>query len=161
VKKMAETGKILSAIGGIVVVVSTFLLSLDGALPFVYSGLNFAINIPTLLTSGDVIAIIGTIVFIVFLASGVFLLVGIASRAMAIIGSILPILVSILFILANIIALPAEILQFVFFFFGEQYFGFLPFHLLIWEVGLGTFTLLAGGVLGLIGGILPREEFYY
>jgi hypothetical protein len=28
-------------------------------------------------------------------------------------------------------------------------------------IGLGTYFLIVGGILGFIGGLLPRPEYYY
>ncbi|MEJ2251140.1 MAG: hypothetical protein P8Y70_15405 [Candidatus Lokiarchaeota archaeon] len=159
---MSSTGKILSAVGGIITLVSTFLLSLMAFTSTSFaSGLGFAINLPDLFTSGDMLLIILAIVLIIFLVSGVLQIIGIANRASAIVGSILPILVAIFFIIYAFGVIPSDIAIYLDVFSGEQYFGFLPYHLQIWELGLGTFTLLGGGVIGLIGGILPREDFYY
>lgn len=160
-RDMAGTGKILSAVGGIITIVSTFILTLEATPPIFVSGLGFTINLPDIFVSGDVVYIILGIVGIVFLISGIFQLIGISNRALAIIGSILPIALAIFIIVKAFGVIPTEITDYLTLLNGDQYFGFIPFHLQIWEFGLGTLTLLAGGVLGLIGGILPREEFYY
>ncbi|MBY8984270.1 MAG: hypothetical protein KGD65_04315 [Candidatus Lokiarchaeota archaeon] len=101
-----------------------------------------------------------TIVYLVFVLSGILQLVGLASRVVAIIGSILPIVISVLIILIllgvldygsyTLLLARPDIIE-----------GILPYHVPLGSpISLGTYTLLAGGVLGLIGGILGTKDEY-
>ena len=168
-------GKILILIGALLTLVSTFFFSLfvtpfPGVVtvPGAYGyGIGFIFNVPNILADGaNVAASIGAdvmvmyivaIVFIVFLLSGILQLIGLASRVVAIIGSIFPIVVGILILLisfgildfGNYLSLLTA---------GALAEGIFPFNLTLGTVSLGTYTLLAGGVLGLVGGIMGSSD---
>ena len=163
-------GKILILIGALLTLVSTFFLTFGETLflDIYASGIGFLFNIPDIITDADVFALlmgeevmivyILAIVYIVFLLSGILQLVGLASRVVAIIGSILPIVVG-----ALIILIYSEILdmaQYTILFWREPIVdGIFPFDLPLGAVSLGAYTLLAGGVLGLVGGILGTKDY--
>ncbi|KKK92354.1 hypothetical protein LCGC14_2703780, partial [marine sediment metagenome] len=158
-------GKVLILIGGIVTLVSLFFLTLIGGLADShYYGLGFIFNLPDIFSDADLIATgwgeevmivyILAIVFIVVLISGILQLVGLASRPVAIIGSILPIIMAILIILIRFDILE-DWEKFLSLFYEDSIVdGILPFNIELGDISLGTYTLLAGGVLGLIGGII-------
>ena len=99
-----------------------------------------------------------TIVYLVFIISGILQLVGLASRVVAIIGSILPIAVGILIIL--IYSGILDMIQYTVLFWRTPIVdGILPFDLPVGVVSLGTYTLLAGGILGFVGGILGTKDY--
>ena len=164
-------GKVLVLIGALLTLVSTFFLSLfEVAMGIDASGIGFVFNIPNILTEGPAYAVIMgtevmivyilTIVYLVFILSGILQLVGLASRVVAIIGSILPIVISVLiiFILLGVLDYGSYTLLFMR---PDIIEGILPFHVAIGSpVSLGTYTLLAGGVLGLVGGILSTKDEY-
>ena len=169
-------GKVLILIGALLTLVSTFFFTFfeilfTGAYA---SGLGFIFNIPTILSSADGYAItmgvevmvvyILAIVYIVFILSGILQLVGLASRVVAIIGSIFPIVVGVLILLINLGIL--NMLGYTQLFWEVPIVdGVLPFNLSIGPTSavavtsLGTYTLLAGGVLGLVGGIIGTSDF--
>ncbi len=164
-------GKVLILIGALLTLVSMFFLTFSAtAFPGLYaSGLGFAFNIPDILTGADGFALlmgievmvvyILTIVYLVFLISGILQLVGLASRVVAIIGSILPIVVGILILLINLGIL--DMGQYTILFWRAQLVdGIVPFDLPLGPVSLGTYTLLAGGVLGFVGGIIGTSDDY-
>ena len=164
-------GKILIVIGALLTLVSTFFLTFgDTLFPDIYaSGLGFVFNTPDVISDADgfaflmgeevMIVYILTIVYIVFLLSGILQLVGLASRVVAIIGSILPIAMGVLILLIYTEIL--DMAQYTILFWREPIVdGILPFDLPLGAVSLGTYTLLAGGVLGLVGGILGTKEDY-
>ncbi|HDZ19579.1 hypothetical protein LCGC14_0832800 [marine sediment metagenome] len=162
-------GKVLILIGALLTLVSTFFFAFfETASPDVYAyGLGFVLNLPDLFSDADPFAVIMgvevmvvyilAIVYIVFLISGILQLVGLASRVVAIIGSILPILGGVLILLINLEIV--DMLSDTALFWREPIVdGVLPFNLAIGPTSLGTITLLAGGVLGLAGGIMGTSD---
>ncbi|MFX1379770.1 MAG: hypothetical protein ACFFA4_11840 [Promethearchaeota archaeon] len=149
-------GKVLCIIGGIVTLLATFLFS------FVtnFFGIGFIMNIPALFSTGDVLVIIMAIVFIIFLLAGLFIILGLKSRALAIIGAILAIVVGVYFMLSFVGVLPFTISQFAIMFAHLPLVAnIIPIDLMLGPYGLGTYLLIAGGVLGLIGGIMGPDGF--
>jgi len=167
-------GKLLCILGGILTLVSTFLLSwvsfdIGGTDYYAY-GIGIAKNLINMFTDaetlGTTLGIPGFVIYIiagiliVFLISGIFQLIGIKIRALAIIGSIFVVLVGTLIILGvfDVVDAPLWVENI----FGDSepiVDGIIPFDLPLGPVSLGTYTLLAGGILGLVGGILGPEEF--
>ncbi len=166
-------GKILCIIGGIVTLLATYLFSFGYILnPFpppttlYFSGIGFIQNIILFFQSADPLTIVLAIVFIIFLLAGVFILIGVKSRALAIIGSLFAIVAGVYFMLSLFMIIPIEIGQGTFMFMGEALVdGIIPLHvglgsyLALIEVGLGTYILIGGGVLGLVGGIMGPDGF--
>lgn len=149
-----EARKISYIIGGILTVLATFLFSFHLYFPGLhFYGIGFIMNIPTFFTSGDILVIIMAIVFIIFLLSGIFILIGLKSRRLAIIGSLLAIVTGVYFILVFYIGI-LEIDQFAFMFLDSALIeGILPLNIPIGTISIGPSLILAGGLLGLIGGI--------
>ncbi len=115
-------------------------------------------NIPVLFTSGDVLYIIMTIVFIIFLLSGIFILIGGKSRVLAVIGSLFAIGGGVYFILVFYIGISFEISQFAFMFLDFAIVeGILPLNIAIGTVSVGPILVLGGGVIGLIGRIIDTD----
>ena len=149
-------GKILCIIGGIITLLATYLFSFT---LFAF-GLGFVMNIPILFQSGDPLIITMTIVFIIFLLAGLFIILGVKSRAIAIIGSVFAIVVSIYFILTFYGLMPPVMAQFAIMFLHlPLVLGIIPLDVMLGPVGLGTYLLLGGGVLGLVGGIMGPDGF--
>jgi len=159
-------GKIFIILGALLTLVSTFFLSFFAVVGDYYgSGIGFAFNIPDIMAdpgsyvSGeDMVVYIVAIVFIVFLVSGVIQLIGIASRAFAIIGSIIVLGVGVTILLAILDVFP-DITPYASLLVGEAIApGVWPFDVALGDASLGVYTLLAGGALGLIGGILGTSD---
>jgi hypothetical protein len=151
-------GKVFCILGGIVTLLATFLFS------FVTNGfgLGFVLNIPALFSSGDVLVIIMAIVFIIFLLAGLFIILGVKSRAIAIIGAILAIVVGVYWMLSLAGVLPIQVSQFVIMFFHADLVpNIIPVNVTLgpFGYGLGLYLLVGGGVLGLIGGIMGPDGF--
>jgi hypothetical protein len=178
-----KISKILILVGAILTLFSTFFLSFaqtNGTDGRTYaSGIGFLFNLPSIL--GDIAYWIGfnggeamviyivAIVFIVFLLAGVIQLVGLISKYVELIGSIIVIGISIAIILAVMIDIPG--------------WGMNRYSSLLWappiadgvwpldvavagasgvfyqNLSLGTITLIIGGGLGLAGGILSFKDF--
>lgn len=164
-------GKILILIGALLTLVSTFFLSLFHLGGSIYGyGVGFIFNIPNIMEHADLYAIlIGTetmvvyivaIVFIVFLLAGILQLVGLASRVVAIIGSIIALGIGILFLLVALDVF-TDITPFAILLVDDAIAdGIFPFDVALGDVlSLGTITLIAGGALGLIGGIMGSDDF--
>ncbi len=155
-------GKVLCIIGGIITLLATYLFAFAPFIPGVsFYGIGFIQNIPALFQSGEILAIIMAIVFIIFMVAGVFIILGVKVRALAIIGSIFAIGVSVYFILTwYVFGVLTEIGQFMIFFLNLDLFsGIIPLNIILGGLSLGTYLLLGGGVLGLIGGIMGPESF--
>ena len=108
--------------------------------------------------SDAVVFYIMLVVFIGWLASGVFQLVGLKSRIVGLIFSLFPLAVGLMFVLF----VYTEILgmwTFVFMLFtsGDLIGGFYPILVDLGTLGLGTYFLIGGGALGLIGCLMPRD----
>jgi len=172
-----ETGKLLSLIGGIVTLLATYLFSwfvidISGTLYYGH-GVGVFISLPDTIGNADAIAaswgpdvpgfaiyiVAGVLIF--FLISGLLMLFGVKSRALAIIGAIMPLLIAIAVIFGPI-SVPPNVLSYISPF-SSQALGVFPFNIGIGPSGygatvsLGDYLLLGGGVLGILGGILPRD----
>jgi len=177
-----KIGKILVLVGALLTLISTFFFSFgqtngaDGRT--LISGIGFLFNLPEIITDVDywvafnggeaMVIYIVSIVLLVFLVAGIIQLAGLANRVVAIIGSVIVLSISIVIILAIFIDIPGWGLN--------QYSSLLwrapiadgvwPFDLPIVTVAtayyqtlsLGSITLVAGGALGLVGGILGVKD---
>lgn len=161
-------GKVLVIIGALLTLISTFFLAFyEAASGDFGSGLGFILNIADIMAnpgnyvSGQTMTVyIVAIVYIVFLISGVLQLLGLASRVFAIIGSAIVLFASIMMLLVLLNILPVYADYITLFEQPAIVTGILPYNLPIGSMGsLGTYTLLAGGVLGLIGGILGTSDY--
>ena len=152
-----DARKISYILGGLMILLSTFLFSFHLYFPGVhFYGLGFIMKIPTFFTSGDIMVIIMAIVLIAFLLSGIFIVIGLKSRPLAVIGSLLAIVAGVYFILVFYMGI-LGIDQFAFMFLNNSIIdGILPLNIPIGTVSLGPSLLFAGGLLGLIGGIDRR-----
>ncbi|TFF92043.1 MAG: hypothetical protein EU543_05885 [Promethearchaeota archaeon] len=168
-------GKILAIIAGIVTILGTFVFALFGGTGLVGSGIGLILNIPDLLMDSASIASgfginiilywVFVILFIIWLASGVLQLIGIKNRVVIIIFSLFPLTLGLVFMLALYVpdifggtSGPLYVL-FVLASIGEHYGNIFPFLVNLGDAALGVYLLIAGGVLGIISGILPREDF--
>ena len=163
-------GKILSLLAGILTIIATFMLSwVSVSVPPTYYayGIGIVKNLPAMFTNADALGVLLGIpgfvfyiiagILIVFLLSGIFQLIGIKSRALAIIGSIFVLLIGILTFL-GVLNIVINI-DWVVYIFGDPVpiiDGIIPFDLVLGPASLGLYVLIAGGVLGLISGFMGR-----
>ena len=156
--------------------VATFLLGFgyDPLAEMGFFGIGFLMNIDnifedtlfysTLFDGQDFVVYLLFIVLIIFLISGFIQLAGLKNRIAAIIGSLLPLFISLVFISDFYdVLIPDPVTNITSFFWNQSIVeGIVPLHIPVGalgslEVSLGTYILLAGGVLGLIGGIMGVE----
>lgn len=169
-------GKILAIIAGIATLLGTFVFALFSGFGGVGSGIGLVFNIPELFIDGADIAsdvslniilyYVFVVFFVIWLISGILQFIGVKNRVVIIIFSLFPLTLGIVFMLAIYWAeVFGSISGTLFFLFiiasiGEQYGGIFPILFELADAGLGVYFLLAGGVLGIVSGILPREEPY-
>ena len=171
-------GKILAILAGLITLVGTYCIAIYSFGPgYVGSGIGFLLNLfgigvasPGIFAGADAYALalsldvivfyLLVVLFVIFLFSGILQFIGAKSRIVAIIFSLFPLAVGTMFILIFYTTILGPISGFfALFFIGEQYGGMFPFMVDIGgAVGLGSFIILAGGVLGLISGFMPRES---
>jgi hypothetical protein len=154
---------LLIVIAAVLTLLGTYVFALFPSFPpLVGSGLGFAMNLPTIITidpGADALAFYFLLVlFIVWLASGALQLIGLKSRIVGIIFSLVPLAIGIMFVLLVYTTI-LGIMTAVFFLMtsGEVFAGVIPMLIEIFGMGLGVYFLLAGGVLGIIGSSLPKE----
>lgn len=162
-------GKVLCILGGILALVATLFFSFYAIeiSPGVFLtgyGIGIFLNFVSIFQSGEILAIVFSILYAIGVISGLFILIGAKSRALAIIGSIFALLLGILLLLITGLEmnLGADInLSMLFFIADPIVDGILPFNLPLGlgSMSLGTILLIGGGVLGLIGGIMGRDDF--
>lgn len=153
---------VLIILGGLLTIMGTYVFALFPSLsPLVGSGLGFAMNLPMLIGTDPgadaLMFYLFLVLFIAWLASGVLQLVGLKSKVVGIIFSLIPLAIGIMFVLL----LYTSILgpwTFTFFLLtsGEVYFGLIPFLYELFGMGLAVYFLLAGGLLGLIGSFMSK-----
>jgi hypothetical protein len=103
------------------------------------------------------------ILMLLFLISGILQLIGKKSRKVGLIGTILPLLMGLMLVLGGSISLLGFFLRYLQIFGDPDPLieGLLPFHYVIYgRASIGSFVVLAGGILGLIGVLMSKEEFY-
>jgi hypothetical protein len=155
---------VLIVLGGLCTLLGTYIFALFPSFPpLVGSGLGFAINLPSIFTytpaPTEMIAFyVLLVVFIVWLGAGVLQFVGLKSKVVGIIFSLVPLAIGIMFLLLvyTTVLGPMTALFFLLTS-GEVYFGFIPFLIELGGMGLGVYLLLAGGALGFIGSLLPKD----
>jgi hypothetical protein len=164
-----ESGKIFIILGGILTLLGTYVFAIYGVAGlYAGSGIGFITNLPDLFGNADAIALatgwnvifiyVFTILFLIFLASGVLQFLGLKNRIVALLFSLFPLVVGAMIILlfyTSILGPTTGI--FALYFIGEHYGNFFPIIVNLGDVGLGTYFLVAGGVLGLISVFLPRD----
>lgn len=164
---MSVARTLLIVLGAVLSILGTFAFAIFQFFPGVVgSGLGFTLNLldiialdPTVLGVDAIIFYLMLVLFIVWLVSGVLQLVGLKSRVVGVIFSLVPLAMGIMFLLLfyTTILGPMTAL-FTLMTIGEHFGGFFPIFVDIGgSIGLGAFFLLGGGVLGLIGSILPKD----
>ena len=178
-------GKILIIIGAVLAILGTWVFALYGFTGYGASGVGFIMNafvgnVPPYMMPSFIsdpafwAATIGIdvwlfwillVLFLIFLVAGFLILIGLKSRVVGAIFAAFPLAVGIMFMLlffTDILGLISG--SFAAFFLGEQIGGFLPYLVdlgavspTLSGVGIGSFFLVGGGLLGFIGSLLPKD----
>lgn len=163
-----KSGGILALLSGIITLLGTYVIAIYGITGIVGSGIGFILNLGDLFANAETIAtalaapvwwyFIYLIGFIVFLASGALQIVGMKNRFVSLVFSLFPLAVGLMFFfIAYTDILGIKSLFFAFVFAGEQYGNIFPFLVPLGDLALGTYILIAGGVLGIVSVFLPRD----
>ena len=149
-------GKILTLLGGLITIVATYVLAFYAFPPFYGWGIGAWLNVVSIFTSGDIMVIIIEVIIVLFLLAGLFQLIGVKSRALGIIGSLLALGGFIYFMLIEFSLISSSAI-YALLFVGNAL-GPLPFHIGVGSfASLGTYVLAGGAVLGLIGSFAGRD----
>jgi hypothetical protein len=175
-----KAGKLLCLIGGLIAVVATFLFAWffvdEGGNQYYGHGLGVLFSMAyTFENAGSIALSWGVPTFVIYIVGGtviffifvwILILLGVKNRVLPIIGGLLTVALAIA-IISGPFSIPPNILDYVSLF-DTQAWGVFPFNVSIWPSGatvgggyvvvsLGTYLLLGGGLLGIIGGFLPRD----
>lgn len=154
---------ILIIFGAILTILGTFVFGLFPFFTAVGSGLGFAINLPSMIVydpGADVIVFyLLLVLFIAWLASGVLQFVGLKSKIVGVIFSLIPLAIGtmvVLLVYTEILG-AMSLLLFLMTVNDVVFLGIFPILIEIADIGLGVYFLLAGGLLGLIGSFMSRN----
>ena len=165
-------GKILSILGGILALAATLFFSFYTfeilGITFPGYGIGIFLNFMDIIDSGEILHIIILIAYSIGVISGVLILIGAKVRVLAILGAIFALFLGVMVLL--VIGLEMDLgddLNLSVMMFMEEALvdGIIPFDIPLGLgnpfliMNLGTVLLLAGGALGLIGGIMGRDDF--
>ncbi|MBY9009055.1 MAG: hypothetical protein KGD74_04230 [Candidatus Lokiarchaeota archaeon] len=154
---------LLIVIAAVLTLLGTYLFALFPSFPpLVGSGLGFAMNLPMIIGldpgADAVVFYLLLVLFIVWLASGALQLVGLKSKIVGIIFSLVPLAIGLMFVLLVYTEiLGAMSATFFLMTSGEVIGGVIPILIEIGGMGLGVYFLLAGGVLGVVGSSLSKD----
>ena len=171
-------GKNLTLIGGILTVIATYALCWFKRrilyLDYFFNGIGAIENVLDLFFHPELYAeyyelptwtvYVIAVFVILFLISGALQILAIKKRFAGIIGSVMPLIISIMIILGVMFSLIPEIVKFLEIF-GDHsplIAGAIPLNYAIAgrPESIGSYVLIAGGILGIIGSYLSREELY-
>ncbi len=158
---MAKGGKILALIGGILVLIGTYALSLFRAGPGVHVyGIQGILNITTI-WSGGVWGIVAAVGYCLYLLAFLFILIGIKVRALAFIGALFPIAATAFVFLGGVWGVPLTYLAG--FQGGAALWTYIPLSfdalLFMGSVDLGTWVVGVGGLLALVSAFISRDDY--
>ena len=167
-------GRDLSILAGVLVLLATFLFSwfivVDGASTYYAWGVSLIMNIPNLFLFAETLSVtygmhvIGVyllaIFFIFFLLSSILLFIGAESSGAAVAGSLAPITMVILVILGTYGLVP-QMFNYLFATYNNGIVlipGLLPLYFNLGVMSVGSWIMIAGGILGIISAAMGREK---
>ena len=158
---MAKAGKILALLGGILVLIGTFALSLFQPAPGVHVyGIQGILNIATIWTGG-VWGIVAAVGYCLYLLAFLMILIGIKIRVLAFIGALFPIAAATFVFLGGVWAVPLGYLAT--FQGGAAIWTYIPLSfpslLFMGSIDLGTWVVGVGGLLALVSAFLSRDDY--
>lgn len=154
---------LLIVIAAVLTLLGTYVFALfPDVPPELGSGLGFAINLPVNImydAGADVVVFyILLVLFIAWLGSGVLQLIGLKSKIVGIIFSLIPLAIGIMLVLMSYTTVLGPMSDLIFTMTAaEPIGGFLPMYYEFFGMGLAIYFLLAGGVLGVIGSSLSKD----
>ncbi|MHA1478383.1 MAG: hypothetical protein ACTSPU_09315 [Promethearchaeota archaeon] len=160
---MGVARTLLIVIGAVSTLFGTYVFAL---FPFLFgtlgSGLGFAMNLPMIIGvdpgADAVVFYLLLVLFIVWLASGVLQFVGLKSKVVGIIFSLVPLAIGLMFILLVYTEILGTMSALFFLMtVADPISEFFPMYIELAGMGLGVYLLLAGGVLGVVGSSLPKD----
>lgn len=160
---MGVARTLLIVIGAVLTLLGTYVFAL---FPFLFgtlgSGLGFAMNLPMIIGvdpgADAVVFYLLLVLFIVWLASGVLQFVGLKSKVVGIIFSLVPLAIGLMFILLVYTEILGTMSALFFLMtVADPISEFFPMYIELAGMGLGVYLLLAGGVLGVVGSSLPKD----
>ena len=159
---MAKAGKILALIGGLLTLIGVFFFSLYTNGTGYNYGIFGVVALLDLLSGSGWQVLVFSIFYILYLLSFILILIGIKSRALAIIGSLFPLAILVIVLLGafDVWLAPFTILIDNVGAGGMPALSIFPFSLdalLISSIDLGTWIVGLGGLLALISGFISRD----
>jgi hypothetical protein len=163
---MAKGGKLLAILGGILVLLGTFGLSLYYNGNYFY-GIGFFLPFTnfTGLFAGNWVQIIVAVGLILYLLAFLLIFIGIKVRALAFIGSLFPLAMAVFVILAGF-GLWTAPLDYINGMIVTPMTALVPMWVplsfsttIVSTIDLGTWVIALGGLLALISSFISREEF--
>ena len=161
---MGAARVLLIVIGAVLTLLGTYVFALFPSFPpLVGSGLGFAMNLPAIFTTTPdpsiaIVFYLLLVLFIAWLASGVLQLVGLKSKIVGAIFSLVPLAIGVMFFLLVYTSILGPMTATFFLMTsGEVYFDLIPMFIELGGIGLGVYFLVAGGALGFIGSLLPKD----
>ena len=160
---MGVARTLLIVIGAVSTLFGTYVFAL---FPFLFgtlgSGLGFAMNLPMIIGvdpgADAVVFYLLLVLFIVWLASGVLQFVGLKSKVVGIIFSLVPLAIGLMFVLLVYTEILGTMSALFFLMtVADPISEFFPMYIELAGMGLGVYLLLAGGVLGVVGSSLPKD----
>ena len=161
-------GKYIRLIAGIITLVGTFALTLFtfklGDKIFYVYGMGGFKRINNIFAKPySIYYYYGAIFIAIYLASGLIQLGGIKVRKLPIFGSILPLFFALIIILNSFNLLPPSFIAMIYLLGDSEPLmkGIIPFDIVILDrtESIGTYCLIAGGVLGIIGSFIKSESY--
>jgi len=152
-------GKILMILGGLITIVATYFLTFYHLGPNIYGwGIGAWFFVDDVFSSGEIVLIIIEILIILFLITGLLQWIGVKSRVIGFIGSLLALGGYVYFMLIEFQLISSTAIYALLFAGPAIVDGIFPFHLQVGAfAGLGAYVLAGGAVIGIIGTFAERD----